>query len=609
MKQTLTLAVILTVVFFSANAQQAVPNGGLETWTSSIYAPDGWTSYEDIIPPLAGTGLSMRDSVEKYEGASSVKLTSQYVSLAGDTVAGTLAIGRGVFGGGGPKLLGTPFASSPDTLEFAYKYAPTGTDTAGFNIKIHKAGGSSYKLQYHGVLASTAGQWVLISLPLAQFYTDTTGTTDTLLLEFNSSVFGGGGSLIKAPVGSVLHIDAVRFGYYTPVAGTAPDAYTMGHDPITGYDFNFYGAVNALGDSGVYKFVYSTDSTFATQSATPQQPLGGNSLKIVYATLASLSPATTYYYYVKATTNFGTTKGATMKFYSDTVAPIFANDGGDVSPGMNWAQLNGRLSKFHTNLNLYFEYGETPAMGKQIFPDVTNVTDSFTHYFRAYPDSLEAGKLYFFRAKAISATDTIYSDIRGFSTANNIYTVFQSLAASGVTDSAADINGSSKGFKLPLKHKVEVFNNNIGYHFHSPFHYYTPDTSLINYQYHKSGLLPGTLYSVRFKAETWAGNYYADGDFTTTGGTIGINNIGAENDLFVYPNPSTDLITLETRETLTGEANIQIYGMNGQLVKQQTITMRERKITFTVKDVSTGFYLLRLTVDGKTYNQKIGVVK
>ncbi len=212
MKTKFTLLAVLVAAFLSGSAQQAVPNGGFETW-SSVSAPTGWTSYEDIIPPIAGTGLSVKDSVDKYSGTASVKLTNKYVALASDTIGGTLALGSGSFDGAQPHIPGVPFTSSPDTIQFAYKYAPVGNDTAGFQLALHKLGGGNnvYKIAFGAQLNATNNQWGLITVPLKQYYQDTTGTGDTLKLAFFSSY----NEVAPSRVGSTMHVDAVRFGYKT----------------------------------------------------------------------------------------------------------------------------------------------------------------------------------------------------------------------------------------------------------------------------------------------------------------------------------------------------------------------------------------------------------
>ncbi len=605
MKQTLTLAVIFTIAFFSVNAQQAVPNGGLETWTS-ISTPTSWTTLEDLIAPIAGTGLSVKDSVDKVEGNSSIVLTSKYVALASDTVPGILAIGSGVFAGGGPDFFGTPFTSKPDTLFFSYKYEPVGNDTAQVSLQLHKAnGGNTYLLQVGSYLTSTNGQWVNVAAPLTSYYTDHVSACDTLKLRFESTTHSGGGNPIKGRVGSTLHLDALRFGYASQQTGTAPQAYTMGRDPLTGYNFNFYGAVNAMGDTGVYKFVYSTDSTFATQTTTPTQPLGGNNLKVVWATVNSLSPATTYYYRVKATTNQGSTTGATMHFYSDTVPFQFDNTGADVYGG-SYAELHGRLSGFHNTVALSFEFGLSPAtMDTVVASDQTTVSDSNTHYFRGFPNGFVPGSLYFYHVKAASATDTIYSDIRAFYMGNP-YTTFQALPATSVTTTTATLNGTAQGFPVPIKLKSEIDGPGVS-HKHTPFVYHDVTGSLINYTYNATGLQPNSYYSVRYKADTWIGNFYGDTAFTTL--STGIAETNPFTGVMISPNPAAKFLNIELENSVNSETTIQLTGLNGQLIKQVVLASSQNKTMLDVSDLESGLYMLRLVSGNMTYNKKISVIK
>ncbi len=209
MKTKFTLLTALVVAFFALNAQQ-VQNGSFETWTSPS-APDGWATLDAIIPPIAPSGLSMKDTVDKVDGAASVKLTSTYIALANDTVPGMLSLGTGFFNGASPQFYGTPFAYRPDTLFFSYKYTPTGNDTAYLGLGAHKTGGS-WVLNGGLLLTGTAGQWANVFIPLTDNYTDTTGTIDTLMIQFISSAN-------QPRLGSTLNVDAVSLGY---VGGVAP---------------------------------------------------------------------------------------------------------------------------------------------------------------------------------------------------------------------------------------------------------------------------------------------------------------------------------------------------------------------------------------------------
>src|SRR4051812_36191884 len=207
MKTNFALLAILLSSFFIGNAQQ-IPNGSFETWTS-VKAPDGWTTLDSLVPALGHSGLSDKDTIDKADGNASVRLTSKYISLANDTIPGVLSLGRGFFTGTQPVWFGIPFTFKPDTLFYSTKYVPVRNDTAGVEISLQRAGVITMSVAY-GITAD-GGQWTDFFAPLRSYYTDTLTTPDTLKLIFYSSFLESS----LAPVGSVLHVDAVRLAYKT----------------------------------------------------------------------------------------------------------------------------------------------------------------------------------------------------------------------------------------------------------------------------------------------------------------------------------------------------------------------------------------------------------
>ncbi len=607
MRTKFTLLTALLFIWFAGIAQQPVPNGGLETWTS-ISTPAGWSTIESVISPLAGAGLSEKDSTDKVEGTASIKLTSKYIALANDTIPGMLSIGTGFFTGSELDFYGTPFTSKPDTLFISYKYTPVGNDTAAAQIGLHKAGGGSNDniLGVSFPLTSTNGQWVSTYAVLTPYYS--TGSCDTLWLQFASSIHGDGGSSLKAAVGSTLNVDDIRFGYAQQQSGGAPNAYTLGRDPLTGYDFNLYGALNTQNQATTYNFIYSTDSTFTASSTTPVQNKTNNTLEVVWATVTGLLPDTTYYYYLTANNGSGTTSGAIKRFYSDTIPFQFANSGADVY-GASYAELHGRLNGFPFTANLSFEFGLSPdAMDTIVASDYPTVSDANTHYFRGYPNSssLVPGNLYFFRIKAAGTTDTIYTDIRAFYTGNP-YTTLQAMPATNVTTTTATLNANVQGFQVPVKIKSEIDGPGVS-HKHTPFDYHEFSTNLINYTYNATGLQPNSYYTVRLKADTWMGNYYGDTAFTTL--TTGIHTVSdAAGDVVVFPNPASSNLTVEWTNNLNSKSTLQLLNVNGQLVKEVSVANGQNKVLLPVADFAAGSYTLRLVTESGVYNQKTVIIK
>ena len=395
----------------------------------------------------------------------------------------------------------------------------------------------------------------------------------------------------------------VETAFTTLSSGPQPEVYTMGHDTLGSHNFNLYGAINAHGDTAAYSFVYSTDPTFATSTASPVQNKVIDSIQVVWATINGLAANTTYYYYLTANTSHGTGYGKHMSFYTEDTPFAFENMGADVySP--TGAELNGKVKGFSYNADLSFEYGLTPAMGMTVASNFPTVSDQNSHEFRGYPGSLTPGALYFFRVKAAGATDTIYTDIKAFYMGYP-YSLFLALPATNVTSSSADIHAQVQGFKVPVKMKSEINGGSIS-HGHTPYVYYDTTSSVINYTYSASGLDANTHFTVRIKAYTWIGSYYVDSAFTTLSTGVAENIV---NDVYIYPVPASNYLTVEMNNKFDSESTIQLYNINGQLVKELRVPANQQTIQINVTNFEDGIYLLKLVSGNTVLNKNVIVLK
>ena len=91
---------------------------------------------------------------------------------------------------------------------------------------------------------------------------------------------------------------------------------------------------------------------------------------------------------------------------------------------------------------------------------------------------------------------------------------------------------------------------------------------------------------------------------TTTGG-VGISEIADNNNTFsIYPNPTTDNLTIDLQKTSNLQnTNIYIYNIQGQLVHQQQIT--QLKTELNISGLTEGMYVVKVSNNENTMITKI----
>jgi len=200
---------ILAVSFGITAFAQQIPNSGFETW-SDPKNPDNWATWESSIGSTLG--LASKDTASKVEGLASVKIKTDSIK-AGPTkrlIPGFVLFGTTVYAPPAPlQLLEKPFAGRPDSLFFSYRYTVNGLDSA--LLEISASGPSGNLLGAGTSLPSTSGGWITVTIDLAPYYL-ASGSADSLSLLFSSSNRSG-------VAGSLLNVDAIRFGYKTSSVG------------------------------------------------------------------------------------------------------------------------------------------------------------------------------------------------------------------------------------------------------------------------------------------------------------------------------------------------------------------------------------------------------
>jgi len=82
----------------------------------------------------------------------------------------------------------------------------------------------------------------------------------------------------------------------------------------------------------------------------------------------------------------------------------------------------------------------------------------------------------------------------------------------------------------------------------------------------------------------------ANRDDTSTGFTLGLVDQDISDSIQVYPNPSTDVVTINFDNQNASGTELNIYAANGQLVRTQTIAAQQTSLD--ISTLNAGVYIL-----------------
>jgi hypothetical protein len=225
MKTKITLLAVFITMFLSGFSQQ-IPNGSFETWTNA-YTPTGWATTEDLLStllPIDSNFFTYRDTTTFTQGRTSAQLTTDTITGNASSLVGiqpaVLSLGTAALVPSGntfvPTFTGLPFTYRPDSIIFDYfASSPGSADSGGVQLTLSKNGVSILGTQGVATYLHLVSSWTHVAFALTQYYTST-DYPDTLNLQFVSS------ATQNAVVGTMLHVDGVRFGYVNqPLSVTA----------------------------------------------------------------------------------------------------------------------------------------------------------------------------------------------------------------------------------------------------------------------------------------------------------------------------------------------------------------------------------------------------
>lgn len=116
---------------------------------------------------------------------------------------------------------------------------------------------------------------------------------------------------------------------------------------------------------------------------------------------------------------------------------------------------------------------------------------------------------------------------------------------------------------------------------------------------------PGNEILVRFRLHSdgaGRGWGWAIDDLTIQEQVVSVDKI-IETKTLLYPNPANSFVSLEHTEV----SELSVYQMDGRLLK--VLKRKSNADLFDIRDIQTGLYIIRYSVDGKSVNEKLFVQK
>lgn len=157
----------------STGVTQNILNNSFENWTPVVWDNiDGWNTSNEwyIGEPL----MPVVKTIDAHTGNFAVELNT-FIDSRGDTAWASIT--NGAFGEGQMEG-GVPFSGNPTAVEFYYQFAPSGLDTAYFNVEFKKTG---FPSQWGGTSIINAAS----SYTLANFPCFGINSPDSILISIN----------------------------------------------------------------------------------------------------------------------------------------------------------------------------------------------------------------------------------------------------------------------------------------------------------------------------------------------------------------------------------------------------------------------------------------
>ena len=91
---------------------------------------------------------------------------------------------------------------------------------------------------------------------------------------------------------------------------------------------------------------------------------------------------------------------------------------------------------------------------------------------------------------------------------------------------------------------------------------------------------------------------------------VGLNEVDADLNVNLYPNPASNFVTIEVFDKYnTGDLRLEIMNSLGQVISSRSITNSNEKIIMDVNNFSKGLYFVRISSDKVYMTKKLLIQK
>jgi pimeloyl-ACP methyl ester carboxylesterase len=287
-----------------------------------------------------------------------------------------------------------------------------------------------------------------------------------------------------------------------------PTVQTVAASSVTVSSAQLNATVYPNGSSTTVYFQYGTTASYG--STTTAGSIGTQNLNLG-TTVSGLSPSTTYHFRIVAYNSTGTSYGSDLTFTTSaqpapTVSTVAAS-----SITVNSAQLNATVNANGANTTVYFQYGTTASYGSTT---TSGSIGTQNLNLGTTVSGLSPSTTYHFRIVAYNSGGTSYGSDLTFTTSAQPAPIVQTLAASLVTNTSAQLNATVNAngadttvyfqYGTTASYGSTTTSGSIG-------------TQNLNLGTVISGLAPSTTYHFRIVAYNSGGTSYgSDATFSTT---------------------------------------------------------------------------------------------